>query len=239
VASPIGFLKCRQCSTLVEPSVDLSTTSPCTLHAAAQLTSIQRLLHEQHHARVWHVRASVHVKPRMPDHRVHEAKRVCKGKHGGIRRCVDCLSLLARFHVWQSDPSVRRAFRDQPAGHWFLHEGLQRPGKTCKRHGDGRVHGGIPLQLQSLARCRGDYGYDRNTQQYFGSSENPDSGQCAHGYRRRGGKTPLPIKRVSPYALAGGGGLIFDPTGNAGGSVAGASTQGRAPSSTVPALIIS
>jgi outer membrane immunogenic protein len=38
---------------------------------------------------------------------------------------------------------------------------------------------------------------------------------------------PLPIKRVSPYVLAGGGGLVFDPTGNPGGSVAGAGTQGR------------
>jgi opacity protein-like surface antigen len=38
---------------------------------------------------------------------------------------------------------------------------------------------------------------------------------------------PLRIRRVSTYALAGGGGLIFDPTGNQGGFVPGATTQGR------------
>jgi opacity protein-like surface antigen len=32
---------------------------------------------------------------------------------------------------------------------------------------------------------------------------------------------------VSTYALAGGGGLIFDPTGNNGGFIPGATTQGR------------
>ena len=38
---------------------------------------------------------------------------------------------------------------------------------------------------------------------------------------------PLPIRRISTYVLAGGGGLIFDPTGNIGGSVPGAESQGR------------
>jgi hypothetical protein len=40
-------------------------------------------------------------------------------------------------------------------------------------------------------------------------------------------KHPLPIRRISTYALAGGGSLIFDPTGNGGWSVPGASSQGR------------
>ena len=33
--------------------------------------------------------------------------------------------------------------------------------------------------------------------------------------------------RIQPYALAGGGGLLFDPTSNAGGAVAGATWQAR------------
>jgi opacity protein-like surface antigen len=40
-------------------------------------------------------------------------------------------------------------------------------------------------------------------------------------------KLPLRLKGITTYALAGGGGLIFDPTGNFGGSVPGASSQGR------------
>jgi opacity protein-like surface antigen len=33
--------------------------------------------------------------------------------------------------------------------------------------------------------------------------------------------------RLQPYALAGGGALVFDPTGNAGGNFAGATTETR------------
>jgi len=34
--------------------------------------------------------------------------------------------------------------------------------------------------------------------------------------------------RLQPYALAGAGALVFDPTGNFGGSFAGATTETRA-----------
>jgi opacity protein-like surface antigen len=40
-------------------------------------------------------------------------------------------------------------------------------------------------------------------------------------------KLPLRLPGINSYALAGGGGLIFDPTGNFGGFVPGASSQGR------------
>ena len=40
-------------------------------------------------------------------------------------------------------------------------------------------------------------------------------------------KLPLHLRGINTYALAGGGGLIFDPTGNFGDSVPGGSTQGR------------
>jgi opacity protein-like surface antigen len=36
---------------------------------------------------------------------------------------------------------------------------------------------------------------------------------------------PFRISRLNPYALGGGGSLIFHPTGNAGGFVSGADTQ--------------
>src|SRR5258708_6207697 len=38
---------------------------------------------------------------------------------------------------------------------------------------------------------------------------------------------PLPTRRVSTYVLAGGGSLIFRPTGNAGGFVPGADNQAK------------
>jgi opacity protein-like surface antigen len=73
-----------------------------------------------------------------------------------------------------------------------------------------------------------DYGFDRNTQKYFGSFG--ESRVQANTHAVTGDlvvNLPLPIRRVSTYALAGGGGLIFDPTGNRGGSTPGAGTQGR------------
>ena len=38
---------------------------------------------------------------------------------------------------------------------------------------------------------------------------------------------PIKFKRFSPYVLAGGGGLIFQPTDNRGGTVSGTDTQGK------------
>jgi hypothetical protein len=75
-----------------------------------------------------------------------------------------------------------------------------------------------------------NYGYDRNTQEYFGGFGESRVQAIVHGVT--GDlvlKLPLPIKRISTYtyALAGGGGLILDPTGNSGGSVPGASPQGE------------
>jgi opacity protein-like surface antigen len=87
---------------------------------------------------------------------------------------------------------------------------------------------GYRYHINRWLSAEGNYGYDRNSQQYFGSLG--ESRVQANAHTVTGDlavKIPLPIKRVSPYALAGGGGLIFDPTGNPGGSVAGASSQGR------------
>jgi opacity protein-like surface antigen len=73
-----------------------------------------------------------------------------------------------------------------------------------------------------------NYGYDRNTQECFGGFG--ESRVQANAHAVTGDlvlQLPLPIRRINTYALAGGGGLIFDPSGNSGGSVPGASTQGK------------
>jgi len=74
--------------------------------------------------------------------------------------------------------------------------------------------------------AEGDYGYDRNTEKYLGSGLGESRVQ-ANVHAVTGDvvvKLPLRLRGISTYALAGGGGLIFDPTGNFG---PGASTQGR------------
>jgi opacity protein-like surface antigen len=72
------------------------------------------------------------------------------------------------------------------------------------------------------------YGYARNTQQNFTSS-GPLSVQ-ANVHQATGAlvvSVPRRIFRMNPYVLAGTGALIFDPTGNPGGFVAGATSQAK------------
>src|SRR5947209_2319472 len=87
---------------------------------------------------------------------------------------------------------------------------------------------GYRYNINRWLAAEGNYGFDRNTQRYFGSFG--DSRVQANVHAVTGDlvvKLPLRIIRISTYALAGGGGLIFDPTGNNRGSVPGVGTQGR------------
>jgi len=72
-----------------------------------------------------------------------------------------------------------------------------------------------------------NYGYDRNTQIYFGGTGARVESNIHQITGSAVGKLPS-FARLQPYALAGGGALVFDPTGNAGGNFAGATTETRA-----------
>jgi opacity protein-like surface antigen len=71
------------------------------------------------------------------------------------------------------------------------------------------------------------YGYDRNSQHYFGSSGL--ARVQANVHEATGGfvvRIPTSARfRLKPYVLAEGGALVFDPTNNAFGTVAGAQRQ--------------
>jgi opacity protein-like surface antigen len=73
----------------------------------------------------------------------------------------------------------------------------------------------------------GIYGYGRNTQEFF-TPAGPSRIQ-ANVHQATGGlvlSLPAPARfRIHPYVLAEGGALVFDPTGNAFGSVMGAQKQ--------------
>ena len=75
----------------------------------------------------------------------------------------------------------------------------------------------------------GSYGYARNTQQNF-SSSGPLSVQ-ANVHQATGAlvvTVPRRVFKLQPYFLAGTGALVFNPTGNVGGSVSGAQSQAKA-----------
>jgi opacity protein-like surface antigen len=71
------------------------------------------------------------------------------------------------------------------------------------------------------------YGYDRNTQQFFAPAGLSRVQSNVH--QATGGfvfSLPMPARyRISPYLLAEGGALVFDPTGNSFGTVPGAQRQ--------------
>jgi len=71
------------------------------------------------------------------------------------------------------------------------------------------------------------YGYNRESQQYFEPAG--FSKIQANVHQATGGlvfRVPTPARfRISPYVLAEGGALVFDPTGNNFGSVVGAERQ--------------
>jgi len=72
-----------------------------------------------------------------------------------------------------------------------------------------------------------DYGYDRNTQQNLTSSGAFNVQANVHQATADLVVSLPGTSRINPYVLAGGGALIFDPTNNAGQSVAGALRQAR------------
>src|SRR3981189_3484358 len=73
------------------------------------------------------------------------------------------------------------------------------------------------------------YGYARNTQQNLTPS-GPFNVQANVDQTTGAGVATAPnrIFKLDPFALAGVGALVFDPTGNAGGFVSGAQNQSKA-----------
>jgi len=85
---------------------------------------------------------------------------------------------------------------------------------------------GYRYNINRWLAAEADYGYDRNTQTYFGSG----LGRVQSNVHQATGEAvvKLPsVLRLQPYALAGGGALMFDPTGNAGGSFSGATFEAK------------
>ncbi|HXW90139.1 MAG TPA: outer membrane beta-barrel protein [Terriglobales bacterium] len=91
----------------------------------------------------------------------------------------------------------------------------------------GGVLVGYRYHLNRWLAAEAAYGYDRNTQQFFvpvGVSRIQANVHQATGGLVFSMPTPHSL-RISPYLLAEGGALLFDPTNNSFGSVAGAQRQ--------------
>jgi outer membrane immunogenic protein len=85
---------------------------------------------------------------------------------------------------------------------------------------------GYRYNINRWLAAEANYGYDRNTQTYFGGG----SGRVQSNVHQATGEAVVKLPsffRLQPYALAGGGALMFDPTGNAGGSFSGATFEAK------------
>jgi opacity protein-like surface antigen len=92
----------------------------------------------------------------------------------------------------------------------------------------GGVLIGYRFHFNSWLAADASYGYARNTQENFtsGGAFNVQ----ANVHQATGAlvvTVPRRVFRLNPYVLAGAGALVFDPTGNPGGFVAGASRQAK------------
>jgi opacity protein-like surface antigen len=92
----------------------------------------------------------------------------------------------------------------------------------------GGVLVGYRYHFNRWLSAEANYGYDRNTQKYFSNAGFAGVQSNVHAFTADAVvNLPLSISKFSPYVLAGGGSLIFNPTGNSGGSVPGADTQAK------------
>ena len=112
-------------------------------------------------------------------------------------------------------------------GTGFFTKDTSGQGTTQRATNTGGFLVGYRYNLTRWLAAEADYGYDRNSQHYFGSSG--FSKIQANIHQATGGlvvRIPTSHRfRFSPYVVAEGGALVFDPTGNSLGTVPGAQRQ--------------
>ena len=135
-----------------------------------------------------------------------------------IVACIALLSLRAVAQEVRSEVSVQ--------GTGFFTKDASGNGIRDKATETGGLQIGYRYYITRWLAAEANYGYDRNTQSYIGSI----SARVQSNIHQITGSAVVKLPgfaRIQPYALAGGGGLMFDPTNNAGGTSAGATSQTR------------
>jgi opacity protein-like surface antigen len=139
--------------------------------------------------------------------------------------------LLAGFGILLTVGAMAQEDRSEISlqGTGFFTKDTSRQGISRSTTDTGGFQLGYRYNINRWLAAEADYGYNRNTQKYFGGDLGESRVQ-ANVHAVTGDvvvKLPLRLKGIRTYALAGGGSLIFDPTGNFGGSVPSTSTQAR------------
>ena len=136
-----------------------------------------------------------------------------------IASCALLVGVSAAAQESRSEISVQ--------GTGFFTKDTTGQGTTERSTNTGGFLVGYRYNINRWLAAEGVYGYDRNTQQYFAPAGL--SRIQANVHEATGGfvfHVPAPARfRISPYVLAEGGALVFDPTGRAFRSVPRAQRQ--------------
>jgi outer membrane immunogenic protein len=132
--------------------------------------------------------------------------------------CVVLLSMTSMAQEVRSEVSVQ--------GTGFFTKDSSGNGVDNKATKTGGVLIGYRYSLTRWLAAEANYGYDRTSQLYVGAALARVQTNVHQITGSAVVKLPL-LAKIQPFALVGGGGLVFDPTDNAGGTFTGASQQTR------------
>jgi opacity protein-like surface antigen len=139
-----------------------------------------------------------------------------------IKRAAVVVSILALVSITAVAQENRSEISIQGTG--FFTKDTVGNGVFERGYETGGFLVGYRYNFNRWLAAEANYGYDRNTQFYFGGT--PARVQSDIHQITGSAVVKLPsLARLQPYALAGAGALVFDPTGNSGGSFAGATLE--------------
>jgi|ERR1017187_1656891 opacity protein-like surface antigen len=143
-----------------------------------------------------------------------------------MKKLTELAIILVLFGISSRAQEVRNEVTLQGSG--FFNKQTTDGGSTNEPTNSGGVMAGYRYELKNWLAAEGDYDYFRNSEKFLSSSGTtfiPMNVHAATGtaiVKLPSFKMPA-VKIVSPFAIAGGGALFFDPRG---GSVSKEQTRG-------------
>ena len=147
-----------------------------------------------------------------------------KMKHSMRRAEMALLGLLALLSAAAVAQEARTEISIQGTG--FFTKDSEGNGVRNQATNTGGFLLGYRYNINRWLAAEANYGYDRNTQSYFGGT----AARVQSNIHQVTGSAIVKLPRfakLQPYVLGGGGALILDPTGIAGRSFAGATRQNQ------------
>src|SRR5215471_4256345 len=132
-----------------------------------------------------------------------------------MKRSIQVLALIVTVAFWGTSAfaQVEQPSQISVQGTGLITKSTDGNNSTYKTTKSGGFLLGYSYQFSPWAGVEGNYGYTRNTQNY--SAQSGTSSLQADVHEITGAFVahfPTSVHSVRPYALAGGGALVFDPT---------------------------